>query len=724
MVSCSEEEKIEDSFTKAGSVTLQLNSSLIATRATEAGVDAYNENLIGTVDCFFYPTGKTNESAVLTYTKTVDATGTATIIIPTDEIDKAFGATGEKAVVYVIANLPEAQREEWSKMTTTSIQNLKGIAITADFTKKQDSFVMDGEDVVTLVRDEMKVTGTVDLKRAASKISLFITEVLGTVKDSDGITWESDPTGMEVHFFNGVEDAIVDVTSVDPYSVGSTSYFNDTRVYNDTKGSEGYAQELPFYSYSSDWEDNTENMAYLTLVVPWKKDGESVFKSCYYSVPVNLSEKNFERNTYYKIKLAVSLLGSFVPEEPIELEPSYVILDWGTEELSANLQNFKYLVVDENYKEIFNVEKCEIGYSSSSPITIKVEKVTYPSYDTGTRVDNEYFPGTEYDNEDLKNILFENSLDDPSDDYVPYTFYLKVTNTDGMYDYITIVQYPSLYMSMGAGDDIFVNGYFARVKDAKLSGATKHTASGRTDRYYSHDHNRNGNNGSPTGNSGYVVASYGNVYSTISNENLAITGTTNVYVTAFNSTNNTYSDGSATPVTYRIGDPRVASNWNNNTNDNSSLDRYLTAQTSNSRTRSYWGDASEIQVSTTERNIIAPAYKISSAYAIINELTYEVAQKRCATYQEAGYPAGRWRLPTEAEIMFVRDHLQGNGKILNLFVPGNTAYWASSTRYISNDRFTARSNSSTTAYSRCVYDIWYWGDNPKDAHTYHATEDK
>ena len=62
-------------------------------------------------------------------------------------------------------------------------------------------------------------------------------------------------------------------------------------------------------------------------------------------------------------------------------------------------------------------------------------------------------------------------------------------------------------------------------------------------------------------------------------------------------------------------------------------------------------------------NVIAPAFKIASSWGVVSTsnggygsrrvLSYETAQRRCASYQENGYPAGRWRIPTEAEIEYI-----------------------------------------------------------------------
>ena len=92
-------------------------------------------------------------------------------------------------------------------------------------------------------------------------------------------------------------------------------------------------------------------------------------------------------------------------------------------------------------------------------------------------------------------------------------------------------------------------------------------------------------------------------------------------------------------------------------------------------------------------------------------------KKRCASYQEDGYPAGRWRLPTKAELEFIF-YLSNKGKVPTLFVssmdywcahgyanPGDDGYADMGYRTYYNDR-------SNTISVRCVYDDWYWGSDP------------
>jgi hypothetical protein len=141
-----------------------------------------------------------------------------------------------------------------------------------------------------------------------------------------------------------------------------------------------------------------------------------------------------------------------------------------------------------------------------------------------------------------------------------------------------------------------------------------------------------------------------------------------------------------------------------------------------------WGDNAEkimIGGDTEEYdNIIAPSFKIQSSYgAATNSVYYRVAQKRCATYQEAGYPAGRWRLPTLAEIQYVI-YLQNQGVIENMFSTNSQGYWTSSGGRIivSSNAYTGNynSNGGNNCFVRCVYDTWYWGEKPvTPTHQYH-----
>ena len=134
----------------------------------------------------------------------------------------------------------------------------------------------------------------------------------------------------------------------------------------------------------------------------------------------------------------------------------------------------------------------------------------------------------------------------------------------------------------------------------------------------------------------------------------------------------------------------------------------------NGRNLTYYYPSVQESISdiNTNGSVVAPAFKIASSWGVVdgNGITFDAAKQRCASYQENGYPAGRWRVPTEGEIEYIIS-LSNADKIPDLF---NGDYFASTGRYYDNGY---QSSNRPGFYSdngshsvRCVYDVWYWGD--------------
>ena len=96
-------------------------------------------------------------------------------------------------------------------------------------------------------------------------------------------------------------------------------------------------------------------------------------------------------------------------------------------------------------------------------------------------------------------------------------------------------------------------------------------------------------------------------------------------------------------------------------------------------------------------------------------MTFENAQRRCSSYQEDGYPAGRWRLPTVAEITYMAQLTKDNliPRLLGGDDASDTDYW-SNNGYVtvpggsSSSQLTSNTGKTGNKYVRCVYDEWYW----------------
>ena len=120
--------------------------------------------------------------------------------------------------------------------------------------------------------------------------------------------------------------------------------------------------------------------------------------------------------------------------------------------------------------------------------------------------------------------------------------------------------------------------------------------------------------------------------------------------------------------------------------------------------------------------VVAPKFRIVSFNnASTKACDTHGAALRCATLQEDGIPAGRWRLPTVAEIKYIIK-LQQAGAIQAIFTSGSSYYATASFSNANEDRLITLTldgnsyiwNSLNSGISvRCVYDEWYWGSEPE-----------
>lgn len=110
---------------------------------------------------------------------------------------------------------------------------------------------------------------------------------------------------------------------------------------------------------------------------------------------------------------------------------------------------------------------------------------------------------------------------------------------------------------------------------------------------------------------------------------------------------------------------------------------------------------------------VAPVIRLNSAYGTLRSLkdnqTRMNARVRCAGYQEMGYPAGRWRLPTLGE-MQIYSYLSSEtvGIIPDVFGI-DICHWTAQGGYkVRDSGEITPENSTSQRYVRCVYDDWYW----------------
>lgn len=720
------------------------------------GVDNLNENLFKTLDYYFFanPAYDDSENVLLLHKSETGLTDNSEHTyngkFSDAELEDVFGANPENnatCYVYVIANLPvdkfdAGTQTEITEKTITLGQLMHKDFQTKDISKNeaQESFVMYGGDNVTLsITTEGSVTkkslfGQIKVKRDAAKVLLTVTEVKDTVhvKDTslpDGYQiWESDPTKIHVMFYNGMNKSNVHSQINQGYHY-TPNY--DDGVFNDdcyftldkTSGTENLwrklvaasesapnknlKHEIPFYTYLSDWSDKGEKdrASYMILMVPWQQVdasgnpvGDLGFQHTYYQIETTpVDEQAYYENTFYQIFINVGVLGSFVKPEPVEVTAQYMVVPWGNVDVPATLREGNYLIVEKERVEVNNEAEGYDPYISSHPITTTITRIEYMNYSNVTpykmvitsdnptrayqyyqnsngqwvpRGNNYYSDVSEWagftatPDASTSRVILNHTI--PPTMYVPYDVTVEVRNSVGSSETVVFTQYPPIYISGERS-----NGY------AWVNGWSNDRGGDRV----CYDDRGQNNNNARIGN-----FSYRNNADMGSGDNR----NPNNYIISISS----FSDD-----TYKIGDPR-SSTVNNLTN--------LSGLTSYKPTRR---DGTE--------DMIAPRILVASSYGVVTSTYYfgrEAAEKRCASYQENGYPAGRWRVPTAAEIEFIMS-LHAQGYIPSLFNLGRNdrqGYWCANGK-ISGDA-NARpylSNDTQDTAVRCVYDIWYWGE----AHT-------
>ena len=767
--SCSEDLYDGDGIDgEKGYITLRFSQPQAAvqeTRATEHGDNTLNENNINFVDLYFFPNGKSNEDAVLVEdnhavefdTSGGDTTYFVKVRTGDTKLNELFGSTQNGSCeVYAVANISQK-----SPSASTCLDSLRLRVLRHNFGAQltQGHFIMQSnpEKLATVVLKDGAATGSIPMTRVAAKLQIYL-NVPDTLhvynKDGSGFAvWKSDRSHMSIVFNNGLMDYTLNGKDT---SHPDSSFYNSMQVdmhkyATMTRNAVDYDySHTPFYSYPFSWKETDTHVPTFIIAVPWSKlnpgtgsDTYGTPEITYYQVHPNMLTGKLQSNYFYRMYMKIETVGSTDNTTPVDITPSgYRIQPWGEvkvnthKDVTGDLYRYTYLVVDPTSVVLNNTSTTTLHYTSSSALTkdTKITKVEYNSYETPGQVTHHTLTADDlaklttnrYELDYTSTpgqIRFTHNVDDGT--YAAKTITIQVANDDGLSELVTITQYPAIYMHTFVGDNAFVDGYFSHVADPASS-----IGDAISNRYSSGYYNSvNYGNIRTSGGSYYtyyqntqnVTVPYGSMVKALAQTSGGIVNNsiTEITVTSFNS-NNGFYEANGTKYYYQIGDPRTNANYSS-----SDLQPYLTKQEYDNYYRVYWltltswGDnAAKIKKASNIKTIIAPQFFVSSGWNSSTSVTFANAQKRAATYQEAGYSAGRWRLPTEAEIMFITAR-QREGVIPVLFAMDSSSnYWASSGRLYRNGQFYDAS-SNAQGYMRFVYDTWYWGATAGDVNYYH-----
>lgn len=721
---------------------------------TRAGSDGLNEFTVRSLHLFFYAAeGHDDDTSAAIYDVTIDGEFTysrhITLSLPDNALKEGglFGPASDRCYVYAVANVDE------SRLTSTSVSGLKATVVDSDFdkTRVQDSFALDGFAELTLNRADRIVSGTVTLQRAAAKLTLAVDlpqsieveqKIVSPLDGSEQIvrtTYHSRADQMHVWIANGVgqsrlntpalpadEDALYSNEIYAAENVGSAfTHDNSQPKYK-------YIQSVPFYSYPNRWDSfSPRGNCFLTLEIPWwYTDEQNKVQNIvtYYRLSVQPERYYIERNTHYDMRVTIGRLGGVTVQQPVDMLFDWnYSMQWNVHTLPTDIKEIRYLLLNNNdfstemdayCFEMANSTSLSIPYNTSHPVEIEsvhliwhdfkndrdrditlAKTGTYTYSDCSAYSPATNFAGIEIDavkgtlniRRDLLHISWNNRATLTANDAInAYTFTIKLRHTDATANEpsaratVVVTQTPAIYITsqLTESGTRFINNQNTSYSNSNRKGYV--TSNDRWDRLTSTQQR-------------YWLGSY-------HNESSGFINNKNTYVLTISKF--------ATNDNYIIADPRTRDIDNLNETGVSASAVAAWSMQDNSRQLQYYYPADD---NTAKVRFIAPQIRVASQWGVTYQISRRAAQRRCASYQENGRPAGRWRLPTAAEIEYIC-LLSNKQYIPYLFgASGETAnYWCASggvdvNNSTTNPSVTIVTNETRTRRSvRCVYDEWYW----------------
>ncbi len=707
-------------------LSLTFTCSDIDTKADKPGTG--NENLIKTLDVFLFSDAYNEYRHHWRFSPEIEDSFTCFI--------QAAVIASDNYKVYSIANYPGPESDFIVSGTEATLAQLQALALSESsyrtFTAASGSsvnpaanedlcLVMTGlaENITVQVVPGQTLVGKaeIELKRLPAKVTMdfYLKDEVVYIKGDITETWTplSDGNNIRVYLCGAASDALIGGRDASSPIFDYLPNTGNTSITGKTDFSTAFSS-TSFYTYPETWAYGATNEPYIKLIVPWKLSRNTAGiiqesqKEFYYKVM--LPTNTFESNNWYHLVLDVTQLGGDAEDDAVNVPCGYQVLDWRTmTEITSAMAPGYYL--DVNVPDMSDIRfygnTVDIPYFASGPVEIKSRVKEWDDFTTGNHEDDTNTSDVANSSEGnyihISNVL---NYDFTSTNYdvspYKYTIVLKLkSDNSGLYDKTLVVtQYPPLYITntdtsngSDSSPNVFVNG-----RSATSSNVTVYDNSGNT--------SRDNLLGAVVANSTAVSLPF-DIDAANENPNIYSVTTT---ILKFE------PEVDGQPFETVLGDPRAAA-----TNEYSGI---LTGTITGDDLTNYRPTDPDMQ------NVISPKFISASSYGKTVSVSYEGARKRCAAYQEYGYPAGRWRLPTKAEILFLQK-LNKDSKIPKLYGTSTTSgYWAaghllyvngtsSEDVFVLLDDSNASGTTSVTysqggttysGYVRCVYDTWYWGD--------------
>ena len=716
-----------------GTLTISLSAADLDTKA-DAQTTA--EATIDHFDYFFF--ANSDGTGLITSNR---VTGTS---ISFDTTSDTYKNLAGKSYLYVIANYPEA-----IPASATTLEALLALPVKVAITSHPSTpFVMDSYDAdKSSVLIELKPaaknearTQVVKMRRIAAKFVVNIT-IPASVTSADNTIWKPTTTTKDFYMYmvNSFIDSQATTIAGTPTDIAEivdpTKFYTYGHKHVDMiRTDDLHWTSADYYSYPVTFTTDNQKAPYFKIQMPWvnvvnanqpatgSNIGAMGTHMFYYKVMLpEITE--ITRNTLYTLNVTLDKVGGTQEDYVIVTDTNLMVTNW----LSPSGQftgyySARFLDTARDIYYIYGDDSTIIPVTSSHPISVVVNDAYKTTYNVtnGSEVTT-HLSTTSYSAtaNGKASITLEHELDNrisitqngqqvknDSFDYTPITFEVTLTHQDGKQPHpknITIIQYPPIYVYREQSNGYtYVNSY----SNNSISGG-RHSSSNA--------YNSRGNNSGSNGNDQVGTMNYLGSQSSANNNN-------SQYVVTVSVLPEDYKVAGTAPV---IGDPRGGTLRYNYlgysaSGDNGTVNRTIQANYDN--------------ISPTSQYVIAPQIRIASSWGATDTIqSYDRAEERCAAYQENGYPAGRWRVPTVSEIDFLIKLSEyqyipalftcgaRTGYYLGYWSNGPSAYAGreySTTKPFEVGTPTNASNNRVTINNvtfdlvvRCVYDQWYWGDD-------------
>ena len=717
-----------------------------------------NENLVNQIKYFFFADENSTPHYTGTYTPQSKTAGSHRIEFKAGEggvssLKALF--PNKKAIFYAVANYTgDLSGKTLKEIKETPIEKTYGTEAEMTGTSGSKYFIMVAEQEI----EAKEKVVSMPLKRIAAKISLTVNLSTVTTTNGDETTtwtpvWEVARGALEREATKGMLGAgasyETEATGEEGESTTETNYYipADLGLTNsDYINYSATANTQSFYSLPNHWEAGDPNEPDLKFIVRWemetKKNGTTVYKGIsderYYKIMLPGELYSLDANCWYQLTATVGVNASEM--EPLVALDGFTVLKWSTPDdiVAANINNVKFISPEKSNASFYG-QSTSISYAASGPVEMSIKKIYQVRFtnsgesefllinngsaqpaniaalkdsdgNTLTEAKVRAWVPTIVDHSDGGTVTINHTLcNDFTKTYfdaTPYVYVLTLhlTNEGMAYDKdITIRQIPNFTLEqIESNKSVFINNTAQPNNSYSSVNASNEFL---FNNYYYYNNWGRRQEGQITGRGIGVISSVSYAETDTDNNSKYL-----------------YLVSAAISEDYSVIDPRIAGTDNLVNNALNGLSNYKSAR---------------------DIDAVAPLFIIASSYGKTSSLTYNAAKVRCAAYQENGYPAGRWRLPTEKEIEFLIT-LRKRGLIAELFHNSteytgsdeqDAGYWASSGRFYFYDKedFSEFKYSDETYYhltgagpggyeyedlytsfTRCVYDAWYWGAEPLD----------